>query len=781
VLHWLGIAALTAFTFVADAVAQVRLLDRDPFDQVVLHHSAGGDVLDVLPLNLPQRPLAAVPAQGRLTLQLVSRPNETFDVSWSSVAEVRVFEQLLLAEAQRLASLGNFDEAFDYFSRLLTDYSSLPDLAAAIDDYLRRNALALHQSGEYERALALLVTLGERSPNYPGLPAAVETVAGEVIQQKLRNQDFAAARGVLDLWQAKFGGAASAGATRWQGRFESAAERQVEDARRFLADRQYMDARQAALRALAIWPSQPAAVELLSEVRRNLPFVVVGVLERAPRQPTRRIDIWSAMRASRLVERQIAEQVGFGAEGGIYRSPCGDFEPDESGLVLRLRLPEATVPQARPRGSNGVPAAEAPCLTADMLARDLLRMSDPANPLYQADLAGLLASVSIQDGNTLALHWRRTFVRPEALLQVPLQHGDRAAPFRLTEQSAEQTLFAAVDSAALETPSREPVPRFVVERILPDDEAAVAALVAGEIDVLDRVPPWQLARLQAAPNINVSEYRLPTVHVLIPNPHRPLPSRREFRRALCYGIDRPWILQRLLLGGAGRPGFEAISGPFPAGRNLGDPLRYAYNSQLAPRPFEPRLAAILATVAWSALQPVPDDESAAQALPELPTLTLAHPADPLARVACQAIQMQLTRAGIPVKLREATADELAVENGNFDLRYAELAVWEPVVDAAKLLGSGGLAGDLASPLALRGLRQLEEETSWSGVRARLAELHELAYQDLPVIPLWQTVNYFAHRTDIEGVGEAPLTLYQNIEQWQVLPKRLAAASASAKE
>ena len=76
--------------------------------------------------------------------------------------------------------------------------------------------------------------------------------------------------------------------------------------------------------------------------------------------------------------------------------------------------------------------------------------------------------------------------------------------------------------------------------------------------------------------------------------NRPLLAKREFRRALCFGIDRKWIVDRVLLGGTKRPGFEVVSGPFPTGLSLSDPIRYGNNNQLTPRPFEPRLAAILA-------------------------------------------------------------------------------------------------------------------------------------------------------------------------------------------
>src|SRR6202000_3254959 len=102
--------------------------------------------------------------------------------------------------------------------------------------------------------------------------------------------------------------------------------------------------------------------------------------------------------------------------------------------------------------------------------------------------------------------------------------------------------------------------------------------------------------------------------------------------------------------------------------------------------FEPRLASILATVAWSSVQNPPDkngkakgDDQDAPKKPEkvldekLPERTLALPFDPLARVACQSIQAQLSREGITVKLRELTADELTSDKLDFDLCYAEPA------------------------------------------------------------------------------------------------------------
>jgi ABC-type transport system substrate-binding protein len=399
-------------------------------------------------------------------------------------------------------------------------------------------------------------------------------------------------------------------------------------------------------------------------------------------------------------------------------------------------------------------------------------MADPGDPNYLAEFASLLAAVTVDD-NRVDMDLSRPHVRPDALLQVPPPPGEPGANapdqaesgpprFTLTDAQPNRRVFAAV--AQSDNVSRAGFP-VVVELTMPDDELAVAALIAGNIDVLDRLPPWQVDRLRATSGVRVGTYRLPTVHVLVPNPKRPLLATREFRRALCYGLQREWIVQRVLLGGTSRPGFDVLSGPFPAGVSLSDPIRYAYNSQLTPRPFEPRLAAILATVGWSHVAGRAGDESAV--LAQIPELVLAHPADPVARLACQSIQSQLARLGIQVKLREYEDDDLLAGRVDCDLRYAELAMWEPVVDARRLLGADGLAGSGASSYLLAALRQLDDATNWRDVRARLSEIHEIASHDLPVIPLWQTVNYFAYRTSVAGIGDSPVTLYQNVDHWDL--------------
>jgi tetratricopeptide (TPR) repeat protein len=735
----------------------VRLIDRPPFDQLILKRGSGGEALDVEPLSLPQRPLAAVPVEGTLRVRLMDRPGEEFEVAWTDVASVRVYEELLLAEARRLTEAQDFDEAYDYFARLSAEYPALPGLKNAMSDYLRRNALGLYQAGQHDRALALLATLHQRDPDYGGLANAVQTVAGEIIQRYLREGNYSAARGVLELWLRQFPNLAKTAASDWQRRFEAAATRQLAEAERLIEQKQYVMARTAVQRALGIWPTHESAQKMLERIKREFPFVTVGVLETSPRHPVRRIDNWSALRSSRLVQRLLVEEVDFGADGGVYRSPFGELALDDTGRALSLTLSPAT--GSNTQGISG--------LSPDSLSRYLLSMAERGSPHYRSDFAKLLGGVSIA-GDRVQLDLVRAHVRPESLLQYPPPSDtpDARAPgpgseFAISEFTADQVVFAA----AVSTRENNVAVQAVVEQRMSNDEAAVSALVAGDIEVLDRVPPWHIERLRGDEAVRVVNYRLPTVHVLIPNPASPLLVRREFRRALCFGIDRKTIVERVLAGGAALPGYEVLSGPFPAGLSLSDPVRYAYNGQVAPRAFEPRLAAILATIAWSNVQN-PDGKGETPTA-DLPELVLAHPNDPVIRIACQSIEAQLERAGIPIQLREFSAEDLIAGRVQCDLRYAEMAVWEPATDARLIVGPGGLAGDIRNPYVETALAKLDAATNWNDVRTRLNELHEMVHHELPVIPLWQTANFFAYRASINGIGESPMTLYQNIEQWQL--------------
>jgi peptide/nickel transport system substrate-binding protein len=256
--------------------------------------------------------------------------------------------------------------------------------------------------------------------------------------------------------------------------------------------------------------------------------------------------------------------------------------------------------------------------------------------------------------------------------------------------------------------------------------------------------------------VTVRPYAVPTVHVLVPNPDRPLIQSRAMRRAILYAIDRQMILRRGLLAGQDLAGCEVLSGPLPRGP-AGEPYAYGYDEKVEPRPYEPGTALVLARMA------VEESQAEAESA-KLPELVLVHPASPVARAACQSIARQLENIGLTIVLREEIATPPAADD--HDLRYAELAIRDPAVDVWRVLGPHGVAGT-CSPAMLAALRSLEASASRSEAAANLHAIHRLAASELPVIPLWQLTEHFAFHTSVQGLGERPATLYENVEQWQV--------------
>jgi hypothetical protein len=64
---------------------------------------------------------------------------------------------------------------------------------------------------------------------------------------------------------------------------------------------------------------------------------------------------------------------------------------------------------------------------------------------------------------------------------------------------------------------------------------------------------------------------------------------------------------------------------------------------------------------------------------------------------------------------------------------------------------------------------LDAAENWGDVRDQLVALHRAAHNEVTVIPLWQTVDYFIYNKRLRNidVGEPPVWLYQNVDQWRL--------------
>jgi tetratricopeptide (TPR) repeat protein len=756
--------ALVLLAGLNPARAEELLNERTPFDRITLSQASGGGSIDVLPLNLPVREMPASQPEGLLKVRLVENPSTPYEVNWADIQSIEFYEQLLLGEGLRLMEAGELPAAFDYLNILAREYRALSGVDKFERNFLQKSAAAAFRTGQTDRALAILGGLYERDPRFAGLDRGLEAVGEKRMQELVKNRDLGGARAFLDQMVKQFAGLELPFATRWRQKFETAAKAKLAEGEQLLNSGDYQAARRAVAQARNIWPTSPEANQLFERIARLYPIAVVGVLELADPQVTPRMDTPVARRIAAATATPLLELRDYRAEGGEYFSPWGklSFELAKRQLALELDL-ERLPPQNR--------------LTAPyQIAQWALEAADPAGSHFDPALAEVLESVRVERPARVVFQLRRSHTRPTALLL--------GRPWDLGgEQGAYELTSSAPDQAQLRPrrPAQQALP--LTEVVFADDGALIAGLVRGEIDIVANAPPWRWTELADRDDIRLGQYRMPRLHVLMVNHQTPSLAVREFRRALCYGIDREQIVREVLLAGAKVPGFAVLSGPLPIGEDLSDSLGYAYNDQLAPRPYDPRLAAILVTTAWTAVaqqatqppagQPATPGEvdheqlaMDAQSLAEKsPPLRLAHAADPLARLACQTIVHQLEIIGVKVELVELTERDLVSSADKWDLRYAELTMQEPLIDARKLLGSGGLAGACSDTMD-NALRQVDSAQNPREVTAALAAVHKACTTDLPVIPLWQTVDRFAYRADLLGLPPSVIELYQTATKWR---------------
>ncbi len=738
----------------------VELLERPPFDQVTLDAQNGSAVLDILPLeSVPTNPKPT----DRLRIHLVSDPEQAYDVLWQHIVKVRTYHQLVFEDAQRLVREKKYDEAFRNFDFLLRHTAVTPGLNQSVQDYLLENAAVLAEQQNYQHALAILEEIARRDPSYRAAEVATRLaqVVDKLLLAEVEREDYRKARGMIERLEKQYGSQRIESLGRWRQRLVDEATQLKQQSQLQIEQGAFREAERLIRRMIRIWPDLPGAEELRLEIARRYPMVIVGVAEKAGQQDVTSIESWPARRTGGLTQQTLLQFIGAGPQGGQYLCPLGDYYQSDDRRRLTVHL-----------WQNAETGTATQQVTGYDVSARVLAMADPASPLYDPSWASLTQAVGVEDVFKVHIDLRRPHVLPEAMLQIQLDKksddpsllspGD--GPYLLADSPDEDLHFVANQHYPF--PGNEN-PAEIVERYFPTSEDAISALRRGDIDMIDYLFPDDAARLKNDEALNVESYALPTIHVLVPNYSNPFTANQTFRRALIYGIDRQTILNAEVLGNNKIAGCQLISGPFPPGTRDNDPLAYAYDSRITPQSYYPRLAAILRALAHRELREIAKKRN--EEIPDEIRLVIGYPGNQIARVACQAIAQYLQVVGIVCELRELPAGMSTDPTGEVDLLYVQVAMWEPVIDARRLLAPQGVAA-LENEYVGMALRRLDAAKNWREARERLHELHRIVHEQVAVIPLWQTVNYLVHSRQIRGVGPLPLTLYQNVEQWQVTGK-----------
>jgi peptide/nickel transport system substrate-binding protein len=753
----------------AGALDYAGLVKRIPYDLITTSKMFNNEVYQVEPIPFPNREIPAMPKPSdKLVVRRLSEEQQS-EIQWFNIERIDLYEDIVRAEADQLVQDGNLDEAFDYFRYLQDYYPRTKGLAASHQNYLYQCVVDARKRDAYDEALAIAEELYQRNANFKGPESApplideMGQIVDHILDAYVKKDDFRSAKMLLKRLEAKYGRNVSFSRT-WRQRLSDIAARHRDAARKHLTEGRFVEAYDACAAMIAVWPEVEGGAELTAEIARRYPLVIVGVAQPALAHDARSLADPAARRTGRLVERRLMEFSGMGPEGGTYNCALGTFSLSDERLRLTFQL----------KASLGTAAQSA--YTGFDIARHLLDLADPASPEYQPQLARLLARVQVRKVDQVDAELKVPHVLPQAFLQTSYDPTPNlgapgvkgSGPYYVLQKDDKVARFTRNDRYAMFASGQ---PAEIMERFYDDSKRSILALERGEVDVLDQVFPGDVPELKANKDVVIGRYSIPTVHFLTVARRHPYLTNRTFRRALVYGANREAILRSSLLklpaSDAAPAGYRVISAPFPAPTSAGDSTAYGYDDAIPPRSFNPWLALVLKAVAANDLKS--QYEKQEKKAPVLTPLTLGHPADEISRIACRALARQWKAIGIETKIVEFPPGVFVDLKEECDLVYTHAATWEPIVDAGRLLAPGGLAPADNTYVSLM-LRRVESAKDWIDARRALRDLHRQLHEDVTVIPLWQTFDYYAWRSSVQGLRDGQASLYETVDQWQVAPR-----------
>ena len=227
---------------------------------------------------------------------------------------------------------------------------------------------------------------------------------------------------------------------------------------------------------------------------------------------------------------------------------------------------------------------------ADDVEFTIERTYDEAAATRVATVFATVEDVQVVDDLTVRFAMRA----PDPLLpgRVAFYGGQMLPKDYFTEVGAEQFGQAPIGTGPVQFVERVPDERLVLERYegywgepinvervifrpIPELSARIAALETGEVDIITRVPPDQVERVQELENARVEQVLYNGLNVLVVNVKQEPLDDPLVRQALSLAIDREAILEELFAG----------QGQIPTGPAID--TQFAYNPDLEPLAYDP--------------------------------------------------------------------------------------------------------------------------------------------------------------------------------------------------
>lgn len=268
----------------------------------------------------------------------------------------------------------------------------------------------------------------------------------------------------------------------------------------------------------------------------------------------------------------------------------------------------------------------------------------------------------------------------------------------------------------------------VIYKSIQEDAARIAALEAGQVDLISNVPPHEVARLKANPRLRVQQVQgLRPIFLILSPAYKPM-DNAKVRRAITHAIDRERIIKHILEGYA-----------YPL-NGLLSPQVFGYEPSAKAYPYDPEKAKQMLNEAG-----FPNGVEIDYYSP-----TGRYPKD---REVAQVIVEQLSKVGIKANLKtpEWSIFNTDYKNGKYQFYLTGRG---SLTDADTLFQQYFRTGATRRTLGYSNPKLdelLDQEQLTFDVKKReklLWEAHKIILEDAPAIPLWNAMDIYAYRADL---------------------------------
>jgi peptide/nickel transport system substrate-binding protein len=268
----------------------------------------------------------------------------------------------------------------------------------------------------------------------------------------------------------------------------------------------------------------------------------------------------------------------------------------------------------------------------------------------------------------------------------------------------------------------------IIYKIIKEDAARIAALAAGQADLISNVPPHEVARLKSNPRLRLQPVQgLRPIFLVLSPAYKPL-DNVKVRRAITHAIDRDRLIKHVLEGNA-----------YPLSGLIG-PQVFGYEPGAKAFPYDPEKAKQLLTEAG-----FPNGFEIDYYSP-----TGRYPKD---REIAQVIVEQLSKVGIKANLKtpEWSIFNTEYKNGKYPIYLTgrgSLTDGDTLFQQYFRTGTTKRVLGYSNP-KLDEILDVEQKTFDPKKREKLlSEAHKIILEDAPAVPLWNSMDIYAHRADL---------------------------------